>query len=324
MIPDQRTRTAAVLLLLLLSGCASPVTTPDALPASPSPGIAALPTQLDIVTPAPTSTPDATATPIYIPSPPPLESPPPSSSMTDVLSTALSEERRAIGDSFTRSIFERPFTAEDMDYLPYLDIGPIVTLGLSADWVYVSIPLAAEPPMEQRAYYGVELDLNVDGRGDWLFFAPAPPTDEWTQSGLMIFIDSNVDVGGSYPASPDPSSEATDGYDARVFNQGEGFDRNAAWVRRDPANDAVIQFAFAHGLIANDRRFLWSVFASGAEIDPGAFELNDRMTLEEAGSPLLTSPHYPILAIARFDSTCRWSYGFTPLGTETGICGGSP
>lgn len=323
MIPVRRFHTIPILLLILLCGCTGPIATPDAPSATPSQNVAALPTQIDIVTPAPTSTPAATATLIYIPQPPPVESPPPASSMTDVLSTALADERRAIGDSFQRNIFERPFTAVDMDYRPYLDIGQIVTLGTSADWVYVSIPLAAAPPREVDAYYGIELDVNVDGRGDWLFFAPAPASDEWTQYGLMIFIDSNVDVGGAHPCAHDPVNGETDGYDALVFDQGEGFDRDAAWVRRDPADGTVIQFAFAHGLIAHDRRFLWSVFASGNEIEPGGFEFNDQVTLEAAGSPLLTSPHYPIQAISLYDSTCRWAYGFTPFGTEPGICGGS-
>ena len=109
----------------------------------------------------------------------------------------------------------------------------------------------------------------------------------------MILIDSNVDVGGISPSAPDEPSSQTDGFDARVFNQGEGLDPDAAWVRRDPENPATIQFAFKHGLIANDRRFLWRVIASGSEIDPHMFELNDHFSLEEAGSPLLTSPHYP-------------------------------
>ena len=312
-----------ILCAILLAGCARAANaTSTPIPTHTS-AATDRPAQVQLLTPAPTSTPVTTATPIYIPQPPPLISPPPASTMTDVLTTSLADERRANGDSYTRNIYERPYTAEDMDYIDYLDIGRVISIGISGEWVFVSIPLAGVPPASDQAYYAVELDLNIDGRGDWLFYAPSPDSSEWAQEGLMILIDSNVDVGGISPSAPDEPSSQADGFDARVFNQGEGLDPDAAWVRRDPENPATIQFAFKHGLIANDRRFLWRVIASGSEIDPHLFELNDHFSLEEAGSPLLTSPHYPIKAIALIDSSCRWSYGFTPLGTEPGICGGS-
>lgn len=312
---------ALVMLSAALAGC-SP--TPSAPVSTPSMETIVRPTELQILTPAPTSTPRMTATPVYIPQPPPSVSPPINSSMTDALTTALAGERRANADSFSRGIFERPYTPEDMEYIDYLDIGRVVSLAVSGEWVFVSIPLAGAPPVESDAHYAVEIDVNTDGRGDWLIFAPAPASAEWTQEGLFIFIDSNSDVGGTTPSSPDPVQEDADGFDALIFNQGSGLDRDAAWIRRDPEDSSIIQIAFKYGLIAYDHRFLWRVIASGNEIDPAMMELNDYFTLEEAGSPLLTSPHYPIQAIAEIDTTCRWSYGFTPLGTEPGICGGTP
>jgi len=312
---------ALPMLAAAMAGC-SP--TPSVTVPTPSMESLARPTELQILTPAPTSTPRTTATAVYIPQPPPSVSPPVNSSMTDVLTTSLADERRATADSFSRGIFERPYTAEEMEYLAYLDIGRVVTLAVSGEWVYVSIPLAGAPPEESDAHYAVEIDVNTDGRGDWLILAPAPASTEWTQEGLLIFIDSNGDVGGATPGSPDTAQDDADGFDALVFNQGSGLDPDAAWLRRDPDDPSIIQFAFQYGLIAYDHRFLWRVIASGNEIDPGMVELNDHFTLEEAGSPLLTSPHYPIQAIAEIDTSCRWSYGFTPLGTEPGICGGAP
>ena len=53
--------------------------------------------------------------------------------MTDVLTTSLADERRANGDSYTRNIYERPYTAEDMDYIDYLDIGRVISIGISGE-----------------------------------------------------------------------------------------------------------------------------------------------------------------------------------------------
>jgi hypothetical protein len=36
---------------------------------------------------------------------------------------------------------------------------------------------------------------------------------------------------------------------------------------------------------------------------------------------LIENPHYyPIKALAEVDNTCRWAVGFTPTGSEPGIC----
>jgi len=312
-----------LLLIFLAASCSTPAAEPDHLSPPGEWATTVPPTQVQILTPAPTSTPSLTATTVYIPQPPPVIAPPPNSTMTDALTTDLAGEKRSTADSFTRNIFERPYTSTDMVYVDYLDIGRVISLAASGEWIFVSIPLAGAPPADSDAQYAVELDVNTDGRGDWLLLAPAPPSSAWTQDGLLVLIDSNGDVGGVTPSYPDTGQD-TDGFDALIFNQGDGLDRDAAWVRRDPDNSAVIQFAFKHGLIAYDRRFLWRVIASGEEIDPSSLETNDQYTLEEAGSPLSTSPYYPILALAEIDSSCRWSYGFTPLGSEPGICGGTP
>ena len=101
------------------------------------------------------------------------------SELTDLSSQPLADEHRAIGDSFMLNLYERPFTAGTMDYLPHLDI-VYAELGLSTPWIYVVIHLEEAPPPDAVATYGVEIDLDLDGRGDWLVMAAPQPSSEWT------------------------------------------------------------------------------------------------------------------------------------------------
>jgi hypothetical protein len=55
--------------------------------------------------------------------------------------------------------------------------------------------------------------------------------------------------------------------------------------------------------------------------DPSLFDYNDHLNLRQAGSPLSTSPDYPLKRLASVDNTCRWAFGFAPRGVEAGLCG---
>jgi len=214
------------------------------------------------------------------------------SELTDLSSQLLAGEHRAIGDSFTLNLYERPFTAGKMDYIPHLDI-VYAELGLSAPWFYVVIHLEEAPPPDAMATYGVEIDLDLDGRGDWLIMAASPPSSEWTTDGVRAMHDANDDVGGPTPLRPDIPNQERDGYDDRVFDNGLGSDPDAAWVRLDPAHPDRIQLAFKSELIDSDVEFLWGVWSDANVKKPIWFDYN----------------------------TCRWAFGFTPVGYEPGLCG---
>jgi hypothetical protein len=168
--------------------------------------------------------------------------------------------------------------------------------------------------------YGVEFDLDIDGRGDWIVFGPAPTEDGWTTDGVQACRDEDEDVGGLTPMRSDPPAENLTGYEDCVFDSGRGISPDEAWIRIDPDNPERIQIAVMHSLLGFDERFVWSVWADANGTDPGFFDYHDQITAEEAGSADITSDNYPLKELGLFDNTCRWSYGFTPTGSEIGIC----
>lgn len=238
--------------------------------------------------------------------------------MTDRSSAALASERRSIADDFNNGVFERPFTSQAMDYKNYLDLtrGEISASGL---WLYVTLFLEGPPIGSEPAFYGVEVDLDLDGRGDWIIVGAAPPDSQWTTDGVRAYQDTNNDVGALTPVKSDPPPQVGNQYDALVFDQGVGPDPDAAWIRRSPANPNNIQIAFKAGLIAGDNEFLWGVWTF-ADPQPGWLDYQDHFTMEQAGSPASESSNYPLKELALIDSTCRWGYDFNPVGNEPGVC----
>jgi hypothetical protein len=239
--------------------------------------------------------------------------------MTDRSSASLASERRANADTFDINLLERPFTTEVMDYQDYLDLIR-AELSMGPPWVYVNIFLEGPPPADSDAAYGVEIDLDVDGHGDWLILATAPPDSTWTTDGVRACRDANGDVGGPTPMISDSPNAARDGYEDCVFDSGYGIGPDEAWIRRDPGNADRIQIAFLYTLIGNDGEFMWGAWSDENIHDPAWFDYHDHFTLIEAGSPATESSQYPVKAMASLDNTCRWAYGFTPTGSEPGVC----
>ncbi|MEJ2011553.1 MAG: carboxypeptidase-like regulatory domain-containing protein [Anaerolineales bacterium] len=239
--------------------------------------------------------------------------------MTDRSSAALASERRAIADNYEINLLERPFTSEVMDYKDYLDITR-GELSLNPPFVYVTIQLEGSPPPGVTVDYGVEIDLDLDGHGDWLVTGQAPPDSSWTTDGVRACRDANNDVGGPTAMRVDAPNAARDGYEDCVFDSGYGIGPDEAWIRRDPSHANYIQVAFLFSLIGSDGEFLWGAWADEGLREPAWFDYQDHFTAVEAGSPASTSSEYPIKAVALLDNTCRWGYGFTPTGTEPGAC----
>ena len=168
--------------------------------------------------------------------------------------------------------------------------------------------------------YGVELDLNLDGRGDVLLMA-AKPGAAWSTDGVRVWTDSNHDVGGAHPINPTAPAD-TNGYDNLVFNQGVGSDPDRAWALYLTHRPEHVQLAFKNALINDNGKFLWGAWTMiDSTFNPAWFDYNDHFSLPQAGSPLIEdSTNYPLKALAQVDNTCRWVVGFTPTGTEPGIC----
>ena len=85
------------------------------------------------------------------------------------------------GDRFSFGEYERPFNANTMDiYFPYLDIQN-AQIYQDDTWIFGLIVikgLDANKALPRN--YAVELDTNVDGRGDWLIMASKPSGTDWT------------------------------------------------------------------------------------------------------------------------------------------------
>lgn len=272
----------------------------------------------ETITPQPTDTVEPTATIEHkmVPGDPPGGT---QSAMMDADSSKSAGENRArAGEFFNINFFERPFTANDMVYYPDLDIQRAV-LNRTSDWVYVVISLKGpSPENEMRGFYGLEVDLNSDGRGDVLIQA-GQPDSSWSTDRVKVWQDTNNDVGSRTPLTAD-IPQLGDGYDNLLFDQGLGSDADLAWARRSPGDINAVQIAFKPSAINNDTGYLWGAWTDLGVMEPSLFDYNDHFTHAEAGSPLIDSQHYPLKALALVDNTCRWAVGFTPKGNEPGIC----
>jgi len=244
------------------------------------------------------------------------------SEITDRDSSSLASQHRANGgENFTSNLYERPFNANSMDtYFPDLDITR-TKLSRDDQWIYVNIKLVGQDPAGgMHGNYGVEVDLNVDGRGDVLVMA-AQPGATWSTDGVRAWQDANHDVGAAHPVQSDAPVNG-DAYETLSFDQGVGSDPDVAWARISPSDPTSVQIAFKRTFISDDDRFTWGAWAmNDSMLNPAWFDYNDHFTATEAGSPLSElTQYYPLKALYELDNTCRWGVGFTPTGTEPGIC----
>lgn len=228
-----------------------------------------------------------------------------------------SEGRAPYGDSYNLNRLERPFR-QDMSYLPYIDIVTFAVEG-DATWWYVTIRLVgqhadSDPPF----HYGVEIDRDHDGFGDFLIIAQTPITTQWETSGVRIFADQNHDTGGVSPETSD-APLSSNGYESLVYNGGSGdADPDLAWVRTVTGDRPSVQFAFKKSW--SGTQFMLGVIADAGQQDPGRLDYVDHFTLAEAGSPVRDNPNFPLKALFAFDNCCREAYGFEATGYEPQLC----
>lgn len=238
--------------------------------------------------------------------------------VSDFSSLDYAPEKSTVGDYYQMNRLERPFSADEMDYFGDLDITR-VELKFASPWFYATFMLTGDLREAGDIYYGLEFDLDSDGRGDFLIWALLPSGLDWVTDGVQVLEDRNNDVGGLVPLQMEDPNTNLDGYETVIFNAGEGDDPDLAWIRRDPEVTSQIQIAFKDSFLGSEG-FLWSAWADEGLIDPGLFDYNDQVVLPVAGSPYKDSPEYPLKAVPLVDSTCRSWYGMVPEGDEPGLC----
>ncbi|MBK6646705.1 MAG: hypothetical protein IPG44_13345 [Anaerolineales bacterium] len=268
----------------------------------------------------PTIEPTATVEHTVVPGEFPEE---PSGVVGDQDSSVTAEDNRAPGgDRFTFTRFERPFNAQAMDeYYPYLDILE-GTIYVDDVWIYVSIVTKNdESSRELSGRYGIEIDFDIDGDGEWLVLASNPVSNEWTTAGVSAWFDANDDVGGESPSITDEHSAVSDGFESQEFGDGIGADPDMAWVRVSAEEPNVVQLAIKTDVLKGSERFLAGLWAGEENLDPALFDLSDHFTHEQAGAALIELDiFYPIKEISALDNTCRMAIGFQPTGSEPGLC----
>lgn len=309
---------AFLILLIAMLACNLPIqlTTPVP-PPSPTPGEAVqIPVAGQPTTAPPTEIP-ATATVLVTHTMTPTD-PRGGKLVYDVGSAGTAPEKRApYGDSYDINRLERPFL-QDMTYVSDLDIVSF-TVAKDTDWWYVSIKLIGiDPNNAMGVNYGIELDLDRDGWGDYLIWAHPPYTSQWDTLPVQIYKDNNHNTAGLSSGKSD-APFAADGYETLVFDgSAGGSDPDVAWIRINAGVDATVQFAFKKSWSGSV--FMLGVIADAGLKDPKKLDYVDRITIEEAGSPVKDNMYYPLKGLFSVDNTCRDAFGFEPTRYEPGIC----
>ncbi len=226
------------------------------------------------------------------------------------------EKKASGGDEFTNGRFERPFDQE-MNYLPAVDIERAELVRPENEWAYFSIFLE-EPPAVSPAMYGIQLDLNIDGRGDYLIAFPAPASPEWVEDNIKMNWDSDGDVGGMVINRADPKGFKGSGFEAIRIDTAAGKNKGKIWIR---LMEKGIQIAVHEDILGGkDPRFTWQPFAESQPYPPSQFDLNDYFSPSKAGSATAGDTNYPLKELFGIDNTCKGLSGLTPSGTEQGVC----
>jgi hypothetical protein len=224
-------------------------------------------------------------------------------------------QKLALGDSFRLGSFERPFTAQSMDYYQENDL---IEMKISKDDNFFYLVLEIAGPNKDTgilsATYGVEFDTDLDGRGDVLLYAKGSGSADWTIEGVAVYADTNNNVGGSRPVLPD--TDDGDGYDQVLFSINDLNDPDGAWQKAD--GDEVY-LAVKRSLVGGNR-FFWRAWADSGLADPAKFDYNDAFSEEQAGSATKTNALYPVDQLNLMDSTCWIAYNYQASGKELGGC----
>ena len=235
-----------------------------------------------------------------------------------------SQKRAFGGDDFKNGKYERPFD-QNMNYLPLADLKLIQLNRVDPLWVYVLFkvnqPLTSS--QDVKTNFMVEIDTDLDSRGDLLIITGMPKDTKWSTQSVMILTNPDLNVGGQKVVKPDPTLSEGRGYYEEMFNDGKGNDPDLAWSRLSKVDSSVVEIAFKNTLTGGEKgKFIWLPWSDVGMLDWSMFEFNDHFTLEQAGSPMKDDTiNYPLKALWGVDNTCRVPSGFsTPTGSMPGIC----
>jgi hypothetical protein len=210
-------------------------------------------------------------------------------------------------DQWTYNKIERPFNDAFQDYSPQSDISR-AQIGYDEAWFFAqAITYYGEvvDPQPMNGTYGIELDLDLDGRGDVLILADQPG-DEWDVVGVQVWQDIDASVGADTAVMADDANP-DGGYDEMVFDAGVGDDPDLAWARISPDDPNIAQIAFKRSLGGekDKERFSWVMWAGLIDFVPSDFDYVDTFTNTD---------------LYALDNTCSWTYG-TPLQGLPNQCG---
>jgi hypothetical protein len=221
------------------------------------------------------------------------------------------------------NLYERPFNVVETNivYLYELDI---LSAGLGCDenYCYAEIELGGvnRDTSQLDGTYCVELDVDIDGRGDYLILAYPGLTADWANGTVTILEDANNDVGGPIPLHPDQNASGLDGYETTLFTVNINTDPNLVWARVSPDSFNVVQFAFKRTLLNGANGFMWGVWASSGNVPIWEQDLNDFFRDVHANISTVWFNNFQLAELSALDNTCRMAYGFTPTGQEPGLC----
>jgi hypothetical protein len=242
----------------------------------------------------------------------------------DQVNTATAPNKQAFGgDSFRTGKYERPFD-QSMNYLPLADLVSVQLSREDPQWIYilfkVTKPFTDDP--EADTHFMVELDTDLDNRGNYLIVTGMPKSTEWSTGSVLVLTNPDLNVGGVSVVKPDEKLSEGRGYYSEVFNNGMGEDADLAWSRLSKVDSAVAQIAFKNTLTGGGKgKFIWLPWSDAGILDWSLFEFNDHFTLSTAGYPVKDDmTNYPLKALWGIDNTCRVPSGFTPTGTMPGLC----
>ena len=240
--------------------------------------------------------------------------------INDQSSVSTASQKKAFGgDEYFLGRLERPFN-QLMEYLPALDIVRADLNRPGDNWLYFSIQVEGDLS-PHPAVYGIELDLDIDGRGDLLVQALAPTSKDWAEDEIKTWWDSDGDVGGKLIGRSDSRLYQGSGFETLKIDSAAGRTPGKVWSRLSSTSTHILQIAILEELIGGEKgKFSWKPYTDGVPFPPSQYDLNDYYPLNQAGSPILGERDYPLKAVYAVDNTCRKLSGLYPSGREQGIC----
>ena len=246
-----------------------------------------------------------------------------SSHAGDYDSSVTADEKKSNGgDRFTFERFERPFNANTMDiYYPELDIVDTFVFQ-DETWLYGTIKVVNRAAVNMSPYrFAMQLDTDVNGKGNYLVVALNPSSTEWTTDGVQVYQDANRDVGNLTAMVSDKGAPGGDGFEANLFDNGKGNDPDSAWIRVSPNDANTVEIAVKRALVGNPPLYMVDMWAGHGNLDPSLFDFSDHYTHDQAGAADPGLPNfYPIKSVFELDNSCRMAVGFEPNGSEPGLC----